>query len=247
MAKLKTDTIFNKIRTIPTLAIVFTIIFSLTAVALNCHLKWEKSKNEQLMAEYIEYKSDAEKRIDDLIEENSVLFTRLSNYENADVLYSIDFILQKNKNVDIKTARHIAEAVIEQSAKFELDFKLVLAVIWQESRFNTKALSNQKASGLMQVIPATQKALAKILKIDTWDINDIETNILFGTAYLARLKKLYNGDIKLMLAAYNGGSTCAKKYKRYINGEIPVDSLSSENIGYIRSITNLYGKMNGNN
>ena len=198
---------------------------------------------DELNEQHTEYVKDTDERIANLIEENYQLYTKLSQYENADVLYSINFILSKNSKVDAKKARKIAESVIARSEQFELDYKLVLAVIWQESRFNEGAKSNQNAHGLMQIIPDTQKALAKILKIDSWDIHDIDTNILFGTAYLARLKSLYNNDVKLMLAAYNGGPVCAKKFQRYINGELPIDSLSSENLNYIRSITSLYGKM----
>lgn len=196
-----------------------------------------------LKMEYAEYVKSSETRINNLIDENYQLYTKLVQYENADILYAINFILSRNSKIDVKKARKIAESVVARSEQFELDYKLVLALIWQESRFNDGAKSNQNAHGLMQIIPDTQKAIAKTLKLERWNIHDIDTNILFGTAYLARLKTLYSNDLKLMLAAYNGGPTCAKKYTRYINGELPVDSLSSENLNYIRTITSLYGKM----
>lgn len=222
----------------------FLVISSFVAFGFaSFYLAEVKHQKESVDAELAHFKVETEKRIDNLIEENNQLIYRLEQYENSEVLYGIQFIMSRNNKIDVKQARKIAESVVEHSAQFELDYKLVLAIIWQESRFNAEAKSNQQAHGLMQLIPDTQKALAKILKIETWDITDVNTNILFGTAYLARLKKIYNGDVKLMLAAYNGGPVCAKRYQRYINGEIPIDSLSTENVGYIRSITNLYGKM----
>lgn len=225
------------------ISFIFVITAFIALGFISFYLAETKHQKEAVEAELACIKVETEKRIDNLIEENNQLIYRLEQYENSEVLYGIQFIMSRNNKIDVKQARKIAESVVEHSAQFELDYKLVLAIIWQESRFNAEAKSNQQAHGLMQLIPDTQKALAKILKIETWDITDVNTNILFGTAYLARLKKIYNGDVKLMLAAYNGGPVCAKRYQRYINGEIPIDSLSTENVGYIRSITNLYGKM----
>jgi soluble lytic murein transglycosylase len=221
-------------------AIVILLILELIFGGCYFVINWNYNN---LKKEYAELVESDDVRINNLIDENYQLYTKLVQYERADVLYAINFILSKNSKIDVKKARKIAESVVARSEQFELDYKLVLAVIWQESRFNDGAKSNQNAHGLMQIIPDTQKALAKTLKIDRWDIHDIDTNILFGTAYLARLKTLYSNDLKLMLAAYNGGPTCARKYTRYINGELPADSLSSENLNYIRSITSLYGKM----
>lgn len=226
----------NKKNRLYVIILILLILLSLCIFITNWHYSVLKD-------EYAEFVESSEVRINNLIDENYQLYTKLVQYENADILYAINFILSKNSKIDAKKARKIAESVVARSEQFELDYKLVLAVIWQESRFNDAAKSNQNAHGLMQIIPDTQKALAKTLKIDRWNIHDIDTNILFGTAYLARLKTLYSNDLKLMLAAYNGGPTCARKYTRYINGELPIDSLSSENVNYIRTITSLYGKM----
>ncbi len=190
-----------------------------------------------------EYVLEAEKRVQNLIDENAQLYSRLEKYEQSEVLYGISFIMSRNKSVDVKKAREIAERVVEYSSRFELDYKLVLAVIWQESRFKVNAKSGKGACGLMQIIPDTQKGIAKKLGIGKWDIHDVDTNILFGTAYLGRLKVIYNNDTRMMLSAYNGGYTGAKQYGRYVRGEIPADSLNTENLGYVQSIMNVYGKM----
>lgn len=223
--------------------VISIVVIPLVIISLICITAHTSSENKFLKKEQLAQQQDMETRIGNLIEENYQLYSRLVQYENTDVLYSINFIMSKNNRIDVKLARRIAESVVEHSAQFELDYKLVLAVIWQESRFNTTAKSSQNAHGLMQLIPDTQRALAKILKIETWDITDIDTNVLFGTAYLARLKRIYKNDLKMVLSAYNGGPVCAKRYQRYINGELPVDSLSVENVGYVKSITNMYKKM----
>lgn len=215
------------------------IVLVLFTVEISCtkHTLQDERKRAQ------DYYMEAETRVQNLIDENEQLYLRLEKYEQSEVLYGISFIVSRNRSVDVKQAREIAERVVEYSSRFELDYKLVLAVIWQESRFKVNAKSGKGACGLMQIIPDTQKGIAKKLGIESWDIHSVDTNILFGTAYLGRLKVLYNNDTRLMLSAYNGGYTGAKQYGRFVRGEIPSDSLNAENLGYVQSIMNIYGKM----
>jgi soluble lytic murein transglycosylase-like protein len=90
--------------------------------------------------------------------------------------------------------------------KFNVDPALVLAVIGVESAFNPNALSPKNARGLMQLIPSTAKRFS--VK-DMWD--PVE-NIKGGVAYLNWLLRLFKGDVKLVLAAYNAGESAVKKY-----------------------------------
>lgn len=221
----------------------FLVLISTFCLLTNYH---HKHTVEELKAQIAEMEHVIERDsviVDDLIEENNVLYYRLSKYEKKGVLWAKNWIINKNKRIDIDVAQVIAEAVCNYSEKNELDYKLVLSIIWHESRFNTTAKSNQNAHGLMQIIPETQKAIAKELKIAKWNINDIDTNVMFGTKYLARLKLIYNNDYSLMLASYNGGPTQAKKWKKYIAGELPVDSLSNENYNYITNVLATYRRM----
>ena len=68
------------------------------------------------------------------------------------------------------------------------------------------AASPVGARGLMQLMPATAKELGVKNSFDS------HSNILAGSAYLAKLLKNYQGDISLASAAYNAGPGAVQKY-----------------------------------
>ncbi len=84
---------------------------------------------------------------------------------------------------------------------------LVLALIRQESGFHEGAVSSVGARGLMQLMPATAKQVAKGLKIGYSPdrLHDPSYNVQLGTNYLGDLLSSFNGSYVLSLAAYNAG------------------------------------------
>jgi soluble lytic murein transglycosylase len=85
---------------------------------------------------------------------------------------------------------------------------LVLGVIRQESAFDPEAVSSAGARGLMQLMPATAKSVAKRLGLKyTKDklTADSEFNISLGRAYLSELLNRHGGSYVLSIAAYNAG------------------------------------------
>ncbi|HEX9058633.1 MAG TPA: lytic transglycosylase domain-containing protein [Clostridia bacterium] len=101
------------------------------------------------------------------------------------------------------------ENVAKYSARYNIDPYLVFAIIKAESNFNPKAVSRKSAKGLMQITDKTGAWGAektKIEKFDTDDLYDPEININIGCWYLSNLMKEFNGNIDLVIAAYNGGS-----------------------------------------
>lgn len=82
---------------------------------------------------------------------------------------------------------------------------VVAAVIQQESSGNPSAMSDKGALGLMQVMPATAKEIAKELGVDKYDLKDPNTNIAFGTYYLKKMLSEFDGDLELALTAYHSG------------------------------------------
>ena len=85
---------------------------------------------------------------------------------------------------------------------------LVHSIIRQESGFYSSAISRTGALGLMQVMPATAKQVAKNLGIE-YNKNRLSTdksyNIKIGSTYFNELLKKFKGSIVLSTAAYNAG------------------------------------------
>ncbi|PID34407.1 MAG: hypothetical protein CR976_00430, partial [Thiotrichales bacterium] len=84
----------------------------------------------------------------------------------------------------------------------------VLGVMRRESAFKADAESHVKALGLMQLMPATAKAVGRKLGMKVSGKEDIlrpETNVQLGSAYLSRMLGRFDGDYAKATAAYNAG------------------------------------------
>ncbi len=109
-----------------------------------------------------------------------------------------------------------ANATLETMARaaataYEVPHALLMAVMHAESHFNPKAQSPVGAIGLMQVMPPTGRRYG-VHK----GLADPATNIDVGARYLKDLLKLFQGDERLAVAAYNSGEGAVMKYGRKI-------------------------------
>lgn len=96
-----------------------------------------------------------------------------------------------------------------------LDPYLVAGLIRQESEFNPRAVSRAGARGLMQVMPATGKELARRLgvsRFSTGRLFEPDISLRFGTYHLKEVIDQFEGSLELALAAYNAGATRAKTW-----------------------------------
>ena len=125
---------------------------------------------------------------------------------------------------DAELDRIIFKAGEEQG----VDPRLLHAVIWQESKYKTQALSHAGAQGLMQLIPDTAK------RFGCDDPNDPAKNIAAGAKYLSWLLKRFSGNVELALAGYNAGEGAVDKY----DGVPPYN----ETQNYVKIISKRYGK-----
>ena len=106
-------------------------------------------------------------------------------------------------------------SIRRHSAARGLDPYLVAALIAQESTFDPKARSVANAWGLMQIVPATGRRLARALKIrrfTTATLTDPDTNIRMGTLHFSQLVRQYGGT-HYALASYNAGETRVLRWK----------------------------------
>lgn len=99
----------------------------------------------------------------------------------------------------------IVRPTIELATKYGVNPIWVLSVIWTESHFKHTARSGVGASGLMQVLPNTEKYVMDLYDLKK-PLNASPThNIEVGVLYLKYLLELFKGDIKAATVAYNMG------------------------------------------
>src|SRR5210317_1739932 len=91
---------------------------------------------------------------------------------------------------------------------YRLDPELIRAVIKVESGFNPFAVSEKGAMGLMQLMPGTAE------EMQVAEPFEAEDNIMGGSRYLRKMLNLFEGDLKLSLAAYNAGPNKVLEYGR---------------------------------
>ena len=87
------------------------------------------------------------------------------------------------------------------ASAFGVPVELVDAVIQVESGWNPDAVSKKGAAGLMQLMPETA------LRFGVRNRFSVEGNIRGGVAYLAWLIRLFQGDLRLAVAAYHAGES----------------------------------------
>lgn len=93
---------------------------------------------------------------------------------------------------------------------------LIQSLIRQESAFDPRARSRVGATGLMQLMPATARRMAKI---NRHQLKDPEQNLKLGVRFFENLLGRYDGEIHLALAAYNAGPGKVDSWiKRYPTG-----------------------------
>jgi soluble lytic murein transglycosylase len=124
-----------------------------------------------------------------------------------------------------------------------IDPYLVLALIRQESLFDTQARSSAAALGLMQLLPSTAKRIAKQAGMSSPTpeaLFEPEVNLALGTQYLKNLLQRYSNNWFKAIAAYNAGESAVDRWEK----EIDTDDIEefveripySETRGYVKLV-----------
>jgi hypothetical protein len=113
------------------------------------------------------------------------------------------------KYAGVKRSRY-SNHVLAAAEATQLEPALIHAVISVESAYNPRAISRAGAVGLMQLMPQTAKRYGVDNRLDP------EQNIHGGARYLRFLMKMFDNNLKLVLAAYNAGEEAVMKYGKKI-------------------------------
>ena len=141
------------------------------------------------------------------------------------------------------------ELVTREARERNIDPILLAALIRQESAFTPAIYSPAGAIGLMQVMPATGRDLARRQGLRGFTAASLETaeiNLHLGTRFWLDMEQRYSdGELPLVLSAYNAGPTRARRWRQLPEFEdllrfterIPFD----ETRGYVKNITRNIG------
>jgi len=108
------------------------------------------------------------------------------------------------------------DEVSPQARALGLDPSWVYGLMRQESRFINTARSSAGAQGLMQLMPATAREVAKKIGLEgfrTERLQELATNVTLGTHYLRQVLDRLDNHPVLAAAAYNAGPGRAHRWR----------------------------------
>jgi soluble lytic murein transglycosylase len=128
---------------------------------------------------------------------------------------------------DLQLRFPLAYKDVMQQAALEkaLPLSWLFAIARQESTFMPDARSSVGALGLMQLMPATAREVARGLRIKTSpaDLQRPGPNVQLGSTYLSAMLKRYSGNRILATAAYNAGPGRISRLVKNQQGTLPSD------------------------
>jgi soluble lytic murein transglycosylase len=133
------------------------------------------------------------------------------------------------------------EALAASAKQWALDEAIVYSIIRQESRFMPEARSRVGAMGLMQLMPATARWVARQIPVQPFSpamLSQPEVNIRMGSYYFHRVLDDL-GHPLLATAAYNAGPGRARRWRdeRALEGAIYAETIPfSETRDYVKKV-----------
>jgi LysM repeat protein len=108
------------------------------------------------------------------------------------------------------------------ASRYGVDVRLVRALAWQESKFQTNVRSSAGAVGVMQVTPPTW-SFVEMFVIGHSVPRTVDGNVRVGVAYLHHLLHEFNGNARRALGAYYQGPASVRRHglfadtRRFVN------------------------------
>lgn len=135
-------------------------------------------------------------------------YTATDEYKNLKIRFTRGYnpFKKAEKGIRTSTVSPYDDLIRQYAKELGWDWRMLAAVIYQESKFSIGASSHRGARGLMQVMPQN----AELYDVD--NLTDPEQNLKAGTGHLKKLVEMYSGAgmesgelIKFTLASYNAG------------------------------------------
>ncbi len=142
--------------------------------------------------------------------------TAISARASTDLELIETVLAKRSPDFGLTLRRQVARAVAEEARRAGYDPLLILAIIDVESDFETQAVSEKGARGLMQIQPTTLHFLAERegLRLTREEVfADPALCVRLGIRYLRQLHDRFH-DLDLALMAYNAGPTKLRRFMK---------------------------------
>ena len=149
---------------------------------------------------------------------------------------------QVQHNYQLRYIAPFSDQVRPKADRLALDNGWVYGLMRQESRFVTNAKSSVGARGLMQLMPATAKWVAKKIQLANFQparVADMDTNVTLGTHYLKMVLDSLDNHPVLASAAYNAGPGRARRWRadQPLEGAIYAETIPfNETRDYVKKV-----------
>jgi len=181
--------------------------------------------------------------------------TSFGNTVERKYVGSAAFVKRATSPEEVAKLHRLRELFKKYGEQYSLDWVLLAAQAYQESRLNQQARSRAGAVGIMQLMPATARPLG------VGDITQVESNIHAGAKYSRQLRDDYFSDEGISeinkglftVAAYNAGPTRIEKLRRlaaergldpdvwFGNVEVvAAEKIGNETVGYVANTFKYY-------
>jgi membrane-bound lytic murein transglycosylase MltF len=181
--------------------------------------------------------------------------TSFGNTVERKYVGSTAFVKRATSDEELAKLRALRDLFQKYGEQYSLDWVLLAAQAYQESRLDQRARSRAGAVGIMQLMPATARPL------DVGDISQVEPNIHAAAKYSRQLRDQYFADDAtdelnkglLTVAAYNAGPTRIQQLRKltaergldpnvwFGNVEVlAAERIGAETVGYVASIFKYY-------
>lgn len=141
------------------------------------------------------------------IDDNSYAVNNTSQTQSASNINFDNLLTVETDKLNQQTVTYNLDDIFKEAAeKYNVSYDLLKAIAYNESRFQVNATSSVGAMGIMQLMPSTASAMG------VQDAYDPYQNIMGGAKLLSTLSDMYDGNLSLMIAAYNAGSGNVAKY-----------------------------------